>query len=168
MTTTDHAAETPRRPPMDAERIAARARMVADRRWPPSGRSDGDRLPSEWHDMGMGSGFVLGAQWAHAEALAAVERLTAERDEAHASLDAVRALHFPVVGHNVITGRPDTYCNEDCQDYPCATLHAIDGTPDPDDTPSDDPDDYYDPDEPGATRPQRVDWRGGCERSDHC
>ena len=38
------------------------ARAEADRRW--GDRRTSDRLPMDWLDEGMASGFVLGAQWA--------------------------------------------------------------------------------------------------------
>ena len=40
------------------------AREVAESRWPTPNM--GDPLPGDWHDIGMASGFVLGAQWARA------------------------------------------------------------------------------------------------------
>lgn len=42
------------------------ARAEAARRW--GDRRTSDRLPMDWLDEGMASGFVLGAQWAAARA----------------------------------------------------------------------------------------------------
>ena len=42
------------------------ARAEAARRW--GDRRTSDRLPTDWLDEGMASGFVLGAQWAAARA----------------------------------------------------------------------------------------------------
>lgn len=41
--------------------ITDRARAEAEKRWHPR---KSDRLPIDWLDEGMASGFVLGAQWA--------------------------------------------------------------------------------------------------------
>ena len=60
---TDHA---------DRQTIADDARAEAARRW--GDRRTSDRLPIDWLDDGMASGFVLGAQWAAARA----ETTTAE------------------------------------------------------------------------------------------
>ena len=46
----------------DRQTIADDARAEAARRW--GGRRTSDRLPVDWLDEGMASGFVLGAQWA--------------------------------------------------------------------------------------------------------
>ena len=69
--------------------------------------------------MGMGSGFVLGAQWAHAELLAEVERLT---DERAATVERVRALHSrdPAFPTRAI-------CAHCYRLLPCPTVRALDG-----------------------------------------
>ena len=46
----------------DRPPVTDNARAEAERRW--GDRRTSDRLPSDWLDEGMASGFVLGAQWA--------------------------------------------------------------------------------------------------------
>jgi len=46
----------------DRPSVTDDARAEAERRW--GDRRTSDRLPSDWLDEGMASGFVLGAQWA--------------------------------------------------------------------------------------------------------
>ena len=43
------------------------AREVAESRWPTPNM--GDPRAGDWHDIGIASGFVLGAQWARARVL---------------------------------------------------------------------------------------------------
>ena len=48
--------------PADRPTVTDDARAEAARRW--GDRRTSDRLPMDWLDEGMASGFVLGAQWA--------------------------------------------------------------------------------------------------------
>ena len=50
--------------PADRPTVTDDARAEAARRW--GDRRTSDRLPMDWLDEGMASGFVLGAQWAAA------------------------------------------------------------------------------------------------------
>ena len=50
----------------DRPTVTDDARAEAARRW--GDRRTSDRLPMDWLDEGMASGFVLGAQWAVARA----------------------------------------------------------------------------------------------------
>lgn len=51
--------------PADRPSVTDAARTEAERRW--GDRRTSDRLPIDWLDEGMASGFVLGAQWAIAQ-----------------------------------------------------------------------------------------------------
>lgn len=56
------------------------ARVEAERRWPqPFRRSD--RLPIDWLNEGMSSGFVLGAQWQSARDAERIRELEAEAEQ---------------------------------------------------------------------------------------
>ncbi len=61
--------------------VLEEARVEAARRW--GGRRMSDRLPIDWLDEGMASGFVLGAQWAGA-------RLADESAESRAEVERLR------------------------------------------------------------------------------
>ena len=70
--------------PADRPSVTDDARAEAARRW--GDRYTSDRLPMAWHDKGMASGFVLGAQWAADRAgldriTDLFERWAAEEDE---------------------------------------------------------------------------------------
>ena len=58
----------------DRPSVTDDARAEAARRW--GDRRTSDRLPVDWLDEGMASGFVLGAQWAAARAETTAETTT--------------------------------------------------------------------------------------------
>ena len=68
---------------MTTDPFTKAARAEAERRWSPR---ESDRLPMDWLDEGMGSGFVLGALWART--------YLAEQEPTAAEVEAARlALH---------------------------------------------------------------------------
>ena len=75
---------------MTTDDFAEAARAEAERRWSPR---ESDRLPMDWLDEGMGSGFVLGALWARTHI--GQEPTDAEVEAAKAVLDSVEYADEP-------------------------------------------------------------------------
>lgn len=132
------------------------ARAEAARRWPNTGPAPTTApLALAWHDSGMASGFVLGAQWARSNAvvtalrqaadhlraeerhwwadtiMAAIETLASEGSAVDA-IERVRALHasgdeWCGYHNSALCECANVYCEECGADWPCPTVQALDG-----------------------------------------
>ena len=86
----------------DRPSVTDDARAEAARRW--GDRRTSDRLPMDWLDEGMASGFVLGAQWAVARAETTTDDATQRLARAAYAVDSKH--HF----HEGQDGRPACSC----------------------------------------------------------
>ena len=101
------------------------ARAEAARRWPNTGPAPTTALA--WHDSGMATGFVLGAQWARSNAV-----VTDEMVERGLAINRVREMHAPgdewCGYHNsALCECANVYCEECGFSWPCPTIQALDG-----------------------------------------
>ena len=94
----------------------------------------------ERHEFADGcyNGFKLGAEWQKARETfisykAIADEARAERDAAHAAIERVRALHSVAYSGN--SRSPNAFCATCITSWPCPTVAALDGAPEPEEKP---------------------------------